>query len=449
MKAGGDVLAVHEGLCRLPPDAAASDQSQQRTGGAMLCHAWNVDRTLVAISPSSREVLIYAVPSLSEDAVGKLKLVATLREHDQAVSFLDWCPKRDLLLSCSHDRNCYVWSRSGPAGDGAAAGGGAGAWSPSLVVLRLNRAVTCGSWAPSEKKFAVGSGAKSVSVCYYEPENNWYVSKLIKKKHSSTVTGVSWHGSGALLATSSTDGKIRVFTAIVRGVDDSSMGKMPLFSCLGSKDHFGECLYEFGVGGAWVHGVTWSPSGNALAAVSHSSMVYHISGIDINQNYGGDGGDAASTAAGLRRALRVEKVSHRGLPHKCVMFLSENCFVAAGYDNVPVVYEAKTAGASGERWEQQRVMTGAKQEQATNKNFGAALARFKNQDDLGVDSTASLSSSQSSHPHTNTLTCMKPLAIAADGDVLGFSSSSDDGKLVLWKTKASCTPADLMGKLKI
>ena len=133
------------------------------------------------------------------------------------------------------------------------------------------------------------------------------------------------------------------------------------------------------------------------------------------------------------------------------MFLSDDRLLAAGYDNVPVVYAARRdAAGGGARWEQQGVMTGAKQEQATNKNFGAALARFKNQDDLGVDSTASLSSSQpSSHPHSNTITCVRPVASAADGEVLCFSSSSDDGRLVLWKTKADSSAADLMGRLRI
>jgi len=30
----------------------------------------------------------------------------------------------------------------------------------------------------AENKFAVGSGAKSVCVCYYEQENNWYLTPL-------------------------------------------------------------------------------------------------------------------------------------------------------------------------------------------------------------------------------------------------------------------------------
>ncbi|KAL4582137.1 hypothetical protein LXL04_006678 [Taraxacum kok-saghyz] len=49
----------------------------------------------------------------------------------------------------------------------------------------------------SGNKFAVGSGAKTVCICYYEQENNWWVSKLIRKKHDSSVTSVAWHPNNA------------------------------------------------------------------------------------------------------------------------------------------------------------------------------------------------------------------------------------------------------------
>jgi len=39
-----------------------------------------------------------------------------------------------------------------------------------------------------ENKFAVGSSARVISVCYFDEENNWWVSKKIKKPISSTVT---------------------------------------------------------------------------------------------------------------------------------------------------------------------------------------------------------------------------------------------------------------------
>ena len=34
----------------------------------------------------------------------------------------------------------------------------------TLVLLRINRAATCVRWSPREDKFAVGSGARIISV---------------------------------------------------------------------------------------------------------------------------------------------------------------------------------------------------------------------------------------------------------------------------------------------
>ena len=71
----------------------------------------------------------------------------------------------------------------------------------------------------TENKFAVASGSRAVCVCYYEAENDWWVSKQVRRKHSSSVTSLAWGPDNVLLATTSTDGKCRVFSAFVKGVD--------------------------------------------------------------------------------------------------------------------------------------------------------------------------------------------------------------------------------------
>lgn len=40
-------------------------------------------------------------------------------------------------------------------------------WASSFAFLTLQHIL--------ENKFAVGSGAKTVCICYYEQENNWYL----------------------------------------------------------------------------------------------------------------------------------------------------------------------------------------------------------------------------------------------------------------------------------
>ncbi|KAF7815770.1 actin-related protein 2/3 complex subunit 1B-like [Senna tora] len=99
-------------------------------------------------------------------------------------------------------------------------------WVPTLVVLRLNRAALCVQWSPKENKFAVGSGAKTVCVCYYEQENNW---------DTKTNTPVD--------------------------------------------TKFGELIAELDLSVSWTFGVKWSPKGNTLAFVGHNSMIYFVNDI--------------------------------------------------------------------------------------------------------------------------------------------------------------------------
>lgn len=80
----------------------------------------------------------------------------------------------------------------------------------------------------------MATGAKCVSVCYFEEDHDWWVSKHIKS-HKSTVLSVAWHPNGLLLATGASDFKARIFSAFIKGVD-----KRPSSSPFGDKLPFGE-----------------------------------------------------------------------------------------------------------------------------------------------------------------------------------------------------------------
>ncbi len=77
---------------------------------------------------------------------------------------IDWAPESNRIVTCGTDRNAYVWTLKGDA------------WKPTLVILRINRAARCVKWSPKENKFAVGSGSRLISVCYFEQDNDWWVS---------------------------------------------------------------------------------------------------------------------------------------------------------------------------------------------------------------------------------------------------------------------------------
>jgi actin related protein 2/3 complex subunit 1A/1B len=173
-------------------------------------------------------------------------------------------PRRCIFLliltvnQCIFSSSCtvcrYVWTQEGSD------------WVPTLVILKLNRAALCVQWSPKENKFAVGSGAKSVCICYYEQENNWWISKVIRKRHESSVTSLAWHPNNIYLATTSTDGKCRVFSTFIKGVD--TRGSQ---SSTATDSKFGEQIAQLDLSSTWVFGVRWSASGKTLAYLGYFS----------------------------------------------------------------------------------------------------------------------------------------------------------------------------------
>lgn len=80
-------------------------------------------------------------------------------------------------------------------------------WHPYFNNLILSCPASSYLSSP-ENKFAVGSGARLISVCYFEQENNWWVSKHIKKPIRSTITTLDWHPNNILLAAGAADFKV-------------------------------------------------------------------------------------------------------------------------------------------------------------------------------------------------------------------------------------------------
>ncbi|KAK9815862.1 hypothetical protein WJX72_010929 [[Myrmecia] bisecta] len=184
-----------------------------------------------------------------------------------------------------------------------------------MVITRLNRAALCVRWSPCERKFAIGSGAKSICVCYYEKENNWWASKLIRKKHESSVLSVAWHPSSLLIASASTDGKCRIFAAVIPGMEAETAETRAL---AGTK--FGDVLLEVDAGDGWGLNVAWSPSGSQLACSSHNSTVMFLSGLDV------------TNLASLQRPGAGQHVKLPCLGLQAVGFVAEDRLVGGSFD---------------------------------------------------------------------------------------------------------------------
>jgi len=164
----------------------------QITYGQITCHSFNKERDQVAICPGDHTVQIY------KKSGSTWVLSTTLSEHDKLVTSIDWAPNSNRIVSCSQDRNAYVWKFETETQT----------WKPTLVLLRINRAATAVKWSPKEDKFAVASGARLISICYFDEEYDWWTSKHIKKPIRSTVLSLDWHPDNILLAAGAADSKV-------------------------------------------------------------------------------------------------------------------------------------------------------------------------------------------------------------------------------------------------
>jgi actin related protein 2/3 complex subunit 1A/1B len=359
---------------------------------AISCHAWNVDGTKIAVCPNNETILIYG--NANHVDPNEWVLEHTLVEHDLLVSGIDWSHVTNKIVSCSHDRNAFVWTFFD------------GKWNPSLVILRINRAATDVKWSPNGMKFAVASGSKTVPVCHYEEGPNWWVSKMIKR-HKSTVLNIAWHPNSQLLATGCADYKCRVFSAFIEEEVDKEFDGGPLAIENGM---FGELLCEFDQSTGWVECCAWSPSGYRLAFVGHDAT---LNVVHFNPE------DKTETPT-------IQSLKYHQLPFTCLTFLSEDLIVAAGHDYNPTVFKTEE-GYWGFIGQVDR-KTAAKK--SDSSGFRNRMKMFENAVSKGESGGTKSPEVQTKH----TALIMSLLRRGLE-DTTTFSTAGLDGRVIKWDLK--------------
>jgi len=355
------------------------------------CHAFNNDRTRLALSPNNNEVHIH-----HKDGNKGWTLESVLSQHDLRVSAIDWAPKSNRIVTCSADRNAYVWNFV------------SGSWKPTLVLLRINRAATCVRWSPNEDKFAVGSGAKLISVCYFEESNDWWVSKHVKKQIKSTITCLDWHPNNILLASGSTDFKVRIFSSFIKEVDGKDLSD----SIWGPKSGAGGLVAEFAAAsGSWIHSVAFSPDGKRLAWAGHDSS---ISVVDSERS----------------RSITILRT--RYLPCLSLVWSSSNSIIAAGHDCCPLLFKYEGG--------QMKFVDRLDKSEKKEADGFSAMRKFRDLDRRGIENHAGPGDALDTI-HQNTVVEVRMIAPGK------ISTVSLDGKLVVWEVdnKASTLNHSLGG----
>lgn len=360
-------------------------------------HSFSADRTTLAVA---RDTSV----ELYERSGGKFSLKDELKGHDKLVTGVDIAPRSGKIVTCSQDRNAYVWDPPTKPGQ---------PYKPTLVLLRINRAATIVRWSPSETKFAVGSGARLISICYFEDENDWYISKHLKKPIRSTISSLAWHPNGVLIAAGSTDGHARVFSSFIKGVDER-----PSPSVWGERVPFNTVCGEYMNSTAgWVHDVAFSPSGDVLAFAAHDASITVV-----------------YPSAPEQPPKSVVSVSLTGLPCRSLLFKTEQEILAAGYDCEIFRLQGSAGG-----WKIAGLLEGGRKAPPTRLGSGpsmdgedgggeSALNMFRQMDLKG---TKQRDDTQLRTTHQNTVNTLRPYE-ESSGSVSKISSGGVDGRVVVW-----------------
>lgn len=393
-----------------------------KLASTITAHAWNADRTKVAICPNSSEVWIYGNADKSDTTAWVKE--ATLAEHDLVVTSIDWCAVSNRIVTCSQDRNAFVWTFDTSSGE----------WTHQLAVLRITRAATHCKWSPDGSKFAVASGSKVVAICGLEASNDWWFAAQIGR-FKSTVNAVAWHPNSKLIAAAGCDFHCRIAAAWLSDVGDSPDAG-PFGS--GSDFNFGDFVLDLSldadpVPSTWINDAAWSPSGMQLAYVTQGSDLLVL--------------DMHSASAITKQVVR-----HRGLPFLRCCFLDDDTIVAVGFDMNPARFKRGASGWAFDAFVDANTSAdagaagkgGAAAASGGGKSsFSAARALFAAKVDTGRTASAAAADKLRTK-HEGTIVGVCPLGSAAGGGGGTSSSSSStstsssfstigtDGRLILW-----------------
>lgn len=99
------------------------------------------------------------------DNIDSWELLQEMHEQTQPISEIDWA-KDDKIIAGSYDRSVFIYQRTRN-----------NTWQKMLVNIDIKLSIMAAKWAPSSKKFALGSACRTLAVGFYNIESScWTVS---------------------------------------------------------------------------------------------------------------------------------------------------------------------------------------------------------------------------------------------------------------------------------
>jgi len=341
-------------------------------GTPITCMAFNADCSQLAVGLINNQVQVFQFQSPN-----KWNKIHTLDKHISRITGIDWCSNTGKIVTVSADRNAYVWQLTGNE------------WKPQLVLLRISKAATCVKWSPNGDKFAVGTAARLVTVCYFESSQNAWVSKHIKKDIRSTVLCIDWHPGNIFLAVGSSDYTCKIFSAYVKEIESK-----PTDLSWSSKPSFGVKAHDVKLS-CWVNSVSFSPDGSIVAIAGHDSTmrVLFTNGVVGEVFYG------------------------KNLPFCDLLWTNSNQIVGVGHNNCAYLMEVSGQGV---------VTCKGRHLGANAVRRGNIGAMWQQRDKAGQEKASTVNTA-----HRGVINQIR-VTNGGPGRVASFATSAGDGKVCMW-----------------
>jgi actin related protein 2/3 complex, subunit 1A/1B len=225
--------------------------------------AFSQDAQYCAVATKQDHIVhLYRVTSLAQ--VDAWVLLQEFKELTQTVSDIDWSADRK-IVTASHDRSVVVWRQVGEA-----------RWEKMLVNIDIKLSILVAKWAPSSRKFAMGSACNTLAVSYFNKEENCWVITSKSNLTRAPITTLSFHPSSNLLAIGSADFSVKVVTSSFRNSKDPLIvnSKVEDYQYNGpfkNIDSMYEVLFTVDNLGGWVNHVSFQDNGASLLVLPHSN----------------------------------------------------------------------------------------------------------------------------------------------------------------------------------